>query len=208
MRFLRLLPGLLVVFLAAITVTAQGPTGQAGDGAGGRARAAGRPIFDMTMGFPDGGLLLRENSGLGAMMSPEINWTNPPAGTMSFVLSMNDIDFSRNHTMEGMIHWLVWNIPASATGLPEGVPMGQLANGAYQISASGQMYRAPVGAGRKPRYIFELLALDTKLDVQPDQPFETRAKVFAAAQGHIVQKIAYVATFGPNDAQPGPIPAR
>jgi hypothetical protein len=36
--------------------------------------------------------------------------------------------------MEGMLHWLVWNIPASATGLPEGVPMGQLQNGAYRFT--------------------------------------------------------------------------
>jgi Raf kinase inhibitor-like YbhB/YbcL family protein len=125
---------------------------------------------------------------------------------MSFVLSMNDIDFSRNKTMEGMLHWLVWNIPADATGLPEGVPMGQLQNGAYQISASGQMYRAPVGPGRKHHYIFELMALDTKLDVQPgSDPFDTRAKVFAGSQGHILGKIAWVTTFGPNDATPGPI---
>lgn len=197
MRFLRLILGfMMTLFILAITVGAQAPAGQTG---GGRRAPAGPP-FTMTMGFPDGGELPMKNSALGAKMSPEINWTNPPAGTMSFVLSMNDVDFSRKRTMEGMLHWLVWNIPASATGLPEGVPMGQLQNGAFQISASGQMYRAPMGPGYKHHYIFELLALDIKLDsIQPgDDPFDTRAKVFSAAQGHILGKIAWVATFGPN----------
>jgi len=163
----------------------------------------------MTMGFPDGGQLPQKNSGLGAMMSPEINWTNVPAGTMSFVLHMNDSDFSRNKTTEGMLHWLVWNIPGTATGLPEGVPMGQLQNGAYQMSASGQTYRAPVGPGRKHHYIFELLALDTKLDVMPTaEPFETRAAVLKAVQGHILSRSTWVTVFGPNDAPVAPVPAR
>jgi Raf kinase inhibitor-like YbhB/YbcL family protein len=198
MRFVRLLAVSTMVLAAGISVTAQTPEGQVVGGR--RAPAASGPVFTMTMGFPDGTELPHKNSALGAMMSPEVNWANPPAGTMSFVLSMNDVDFSRNKTMEGMLHWLVWNIPSSATGLPEGVPMGQLQNGAYQISASGQVYRAPMGPRYKHHYIFELLALDIKLDnIQPgSDPFDTRAKVFGAAQGHILAKIAWVATFGPN----------
>jgi Raf kinase inhibitor-like YbhB/YbcL family protein len=198
MRFLQLLGVSIILLLAGIPLAAQAPEGQAAGGR--RAPAASGPVFNMTMAFPDGTELPRKNSSLGAMMSPEVNWANPPAGTMSFVLSMNDVDFSRNKTMEGMLHWLVWNIPASATGLPEGVPMGQLQNGAYQISASGQVYRAPMGPRYKHHYIFELLALDSKLDnIQPgSDPFDTRAKVFSAVQGHILSKVAWVATFGPN----------
>src|SRR5579862_9322360 len=140
MRSLRLFPVLALVLVLAIRIAAQAPAGQAG---GARAGGPAAAPFTMTMGFPDGAQLPQKNSGLGAMLSPEINWTNVPKGTVSFVLSMDDNDFSRNKTTEGMLHWFVWNIPGTATGLPEGVPMGPLANGASQISASGQMYRAP-----------------------------------------------------------------
>ena len=209
MRFVRLLPIFLLALTSAIVVGAQAPAAGGGQGGAPRAGGGGGPQFNMMMEFPDGAELPQKNSGLGMMLSPKIDWVNPPKGTVSFVLSMNDIDFSRNKTMEGMLHWLVWNIPASATGLPEGLPMGPLANGGYQISASGQMYRAPVGPGRKHHYIFELMALDTMLDVKPsDMPFETRAAVFKGSEGHIVGKIAWVTTFGPNNVQPAPVPAR
>jgi hypothetical protein len=144
MRSLRLFTVLVIMLVLDVKITAQAPAGQAGG-----ARGPAAPPFTMTMSFPDGAQLPLKNSALGAMLSPEVNWTNVPKGTVSFVLSMDDNDFSRNHTTEGMLHWFVWNIPGTATGLPEGVPMGQLSNGAYQISASGQMYRAP--AGPEPR---------------------------------------------------------
>ena len=53
-----------------------------------------------------------------------------PAGTQSFVLNMHDMDVARNKTTDDQAHWIVWNIPATATGLPEGVPKGaQLTSG-------------------------------------------------------------------------------
>jgi Raf kinase inhibitor-like YbhB/YbcL family protein len=208
MRFLRPLPGLAVISLLTITITvaAQAPAGQApgGRGAGGAGAAGGGPgggAMQMTMDFQDGGQYPVKNSGLGAMLSPEIHWSNAPAATMSFVLDMNDIDFSRNRTTEGNIHWLVWNIPASAKGLPEGVPNGPLQNGAYQTSASGPgTYRAPNGPGRKHHYVFQLLALDIKLDdIMPGpDAFATRADIMKAAQGHVLSRINWVMTFGPN----------
>ncbi len=203
MRSLRLFPVLALMLVLAVRIAAQAPGGQAG---GARAAGAAAAPFTMTMSFPDGAQLPLKNSALGAMMSPEVNWTNVPKGTVSFVLSMDDNDFSRNKTTEGMLHWFVWNIPGTATGLPEGLPMGQLPNGGYQISASGQMYRAPAGPGRQHHYIFWLLALDTKVDVQPgSDPFDTRAAVMKALQGHVVGRSTWVTVFGPNDVQVAPI---
>ena len=110
--------------------------------------------------------------------SPAMTWANTPAGTQSFVLNMHDMDVVRNKTSDDQAHWVVWNIPATATGLPEGVPKGaQLADGSYQISATGQMYRGPGAPANGPphHYMFEIYALDTKLDVQPiSDAFETR----------------------------------
>jgi len=197
----------MVMLVLAIRIAAQAPAGQAGGGGARAGRPAAAP-FTMTMDFADGAQLPQKNSALGAMLSPAINWTNVPKGTMSFVLSMDDNDFSRNKTTEGMLHWFVWNIPGTATGLPEGLPMGPLPGGGSQISASGQIYRAPAGPGRLHHYVFWLLALDTTVDVQPGDPFDTRAAVMKALQGHVLSRSTWVTVFGPNDAQPAPVPAK
>ena len=156
-------------------------------------------------GFPDGGDIpvkyTQAAPGVpnGEGTSPELKWANVPPGTQSFMLNMHDMEASRNKTTDDQAHWVVWNIPASATGLPEGVPKGaQLANGAYQISATGQMYRGPGAPANGPphHYMFEVFALDTKLDVQPAaDAFETRANVMKAMQGHILGKAVYGGLF-------------
>src|SRR5437762_900028 len=71
-------------------------------------------------------------------------------------------------------------------------------DGSYQISATGVMYRGPGAAANGPfhHYVFELFALDTKLDVQPTaDAFETRANVIKAIQGHILAKAIYGGLF-------------
>src|SRR5947199_384601 len=78
---------------------------------------------------------------------------------------------------------------------------GQRAGGSHQISATGQMYRGPGAPATGPQhhYMFEVFALDTKLDVQPsagdNAAFETRANVMKAMQGHILGKAVYGGLF-------------
>src|SRR3984893_17684447 len=139
--------------------------------------APAAPAMILTVeGFPDGGDVPVKYSqaapgiATGEGLSPSISWTNVPAGTQSYFLNMHDMDLARNKTTDDQAHWVVWNIPATATGLPEGVPKGpKLANGAFQISAPGKMYGRPgAGAyGPKHHYVFELYALDTTIDVKP-----------------------------------------
>jgi Raf kinase inhibitor-like YbhB/YbcL family protein len=171
-----------------------------------RGAAPAAPAMILTVeGFPDGGDVPVKYSqaapgvATGEGLSPAISWTNAPAGTQSFFLNMHDMDLARNKTTDDQAHWVVWNIPATATGLPEGVPKGpKLANGAFQISATGQMYRGPgAGAnGPKHHYVFELYALDMAIDVLPAaDAFETRANVMKAIQGHILAKAVYGGLF-------------
>ena len=125
--------------------------------------------------------------------SPALSWGNIPAGTKSLLLHMHDLDFVRNKTTDDQVHWLVWNIPANATGLPEGLPRGaKLPDGSYQISVTGPVYRGPGAAASGPlhHYMFEILALDITLDFPAvnNDPFETRAKVMQTIQGHILGK--------------------
>ena len=201
MRARRWFLVVMVVLLIAGHLTAQERGAQRG-----AAPAAAGPAMTLTIpGFPDGGQIpvrfsqAAEGAAPGEGTSPAISWANPPAGTQSFVLNMHDMDLARNRTTDDQAHWVVWNIPATATGLPEGVPKGaQLADGSYQISATGQVYRGPGAPATGPphHYMFELFALDTKLDVQPAaDAFETRANVVKAMQGHILGKAVYGGLF-------------
>jgi Raf kinase inhibitor-like YbhB/YbcL family protein len=187
--------------MIAMSMSAQQPGGQrAGGGA-----PAGPPMTLTVAGFSDGGQIPVKFSQAapgvapGEGLSPAITWTNTPAGTQSFVLHMHDLDVARNKTTDDQVHWVVWPIPATATGLPEGVPKGaQLADGSYQVSATGQMYRGPGAAATGPmhHYMFEIYALDTKIDVKPTaDAFETRANVMKAIQGHILGKAVYGGLF-------------
>ncbi|MSO84026.1 MAG: YbhB/YbcL family Raf kinase inhibitor-like protein, partial [Acidobacteria bacterium] len=134
-------------------------------------------------------------------VSPALTWTNAPPNTQSFVLHMHDMEGSRNRTTEDQLHWLIWSIPSSTTSLPEGVPQGsELKDGSRQTSASGDgTYRGPgaPAAGPLHHYVFEILALDTKLDIAPNagDPFDTRAKVLSAVQGHVIGKAVYLGLF-------------
>lgn len=169
------------------------------------AAPASAPMTMTIPGFPDGGQIpvkfsqAAPGAAPGEGTSPAINWANVPAGTQSFVLNMRDMDVVRNKTTDDQAHWVVWNIPATATGLPEGVPKGsQLADGSFQVSATGPVYRGPGAPANGPfhHYMFELYALDTKIDVQPTaDAFETRANVMKAIQGHILGKAVYGGLF-------------
>jgi Raf kinase inhibitor-like YbhB/YbcL family protein len=188
-----------IAMIAATYLSAQERGGQRGG-------APAAPPMTLTVsGFPDGGQIpvkfsqAAEGVAPGEGLSPAMTWTNTPPGTQSFVLHMHDLDVARNKTTDDQAHWVVWNIPATATGLPEGVPKGaQLADGSHQISATGQMYRGPGAAATGPlhHYMFEIYALDTKLDVTPvADAFETRANVMKAMQGHILGKAVYGGLF-------------
>lgn len=149
--------------------------------------------------FPDGGQIPAKYTQAGDQTSPALTWTNAPPNTASFVLHMHDLEVARNKTSDDQVHWVVWNIPGTATGLPEGVPRGaNRPDGSHQISASGDMYRGPGAPATGPmhHYTFEIYALDTTLDVPASQDaFETRANVMKAMQGHIVGKAVYMGLF-------------
>ncbi|MGB6945087.1 MAG: YbhB/YbcL family Raf kinase inhibitor-like protein [Bryobacteraceae bacterium] len=123
-------------------------------------------------------------------VSPQLEWTHVPAGTVSFALILHDPDVALGRKTDDVLHWMIFNIPGTATGLPQGVPTeAKLPDG----SINAKNLRGGVGfmgpgmgaAGPYHHYTFELFALDTKLDLGPDA---TRADVLAAMQGHILAK--------------------
>src|SRR5262249_6348850 len=105
------------------------------------------PVQTMTLtttAWPDGGIIPARYTQAGPEISPAIQWTAAPAGTASFVFLFYDADTAVNNTTDGTLHWLIWNIPATATGVAQGRPDGfELQDGSRQISGSGSRYRGP-----------------------------------------------------------------
>lgn len=196
--------------LCAALALAQTPPAGRGGGRGGRGGRGAAGIQNLTLSvtaWPDGGMIPARYTQAGPEISPAIQWSAPPAGTASFVLIFYDADTVVPNSTDGMLHWLVWNIPATATGLAQARPDAfELEDGTRQISASGSRYRGPGASASGPvhHYIMELFALDTKLDIKvnpqgPQDPNpnaqEVRGEVMKAMVGHVRGKAAYVGLF-------------
>ena len=198
--------------IAATLAFAQAPAPpQPSRGGGGGGRGGPGAVQNMTLittAWPDGGQIPPRYSQAGAEISPAIQWSAPPAGTQSFVLVFHDADTVMNGSTDGNLHWLVWNIPAAATSLQQGIPDGfEVEGGIRQISISGSRYRGPGAPASGPlhHYIMELYALDTRLDnikveaQGPQQPNPAaqaiRQQVMQAMLGHIRGKASYVGLF-------------
>lgn len=107
----------------------------------------------------------------GGNISPALEWSNPPAGTKSFALTVYDPDAP---TGSGWWHWVVFNIPASARSIPlnASAEPAQLPAGAVQsitdFGAPGYGGACPPEGDKPHRYIFTLYALSTPaLELEP-----------------------------------------
>jgi Raf kinase inhibitor-like YbhB/YbcL family protein len=217
MRFLVILT--LLVMVVAIGVAAQAPQGGQGGagrgggggapggagGGGGQARGGQRgPALNVTSSaWPDGGEVPQKYAGRGGNTSPafEFNWmqgTNPampPANLASYLVIFHDIENGPRGGEPDTLHWMIWDIPGTAKGLPEGLPMGDLPDGSRQTTTNvgrGQYFGPGAGVGPFHHYVFEFYALDTKLNLPATS---TRAQVLAAIDGHVVGKSAFVGRF-------------
>jgi Raf kinase inhibitor-like YbhB/YbcL family protein len=172
-------------------------------GPGPGARGGGRGVQVMTLAtsaWADGGRMPARYTQAADQLSPPLAWSNVPDGVVSFALLVHDPDAAAGNGTDDTLHWMLWNIPAAARSLPEGVPQGaQLPDGARQVSVSGPYYRGPgaPAAGPAHHYIFELFALDITLDVEPvvTSPAQARAAVLAAMAGHVRGKAVFVGLF-------------
>jgi Raf kinase inhibitor-like YbhB/YbcL family protein len=140
--------------------------------------------------WTDGGMIPAKYTQAGAQVSPPLAWSNVPEGTTSLVLIAHDVDQAVGQATDDMLHWMVWNIPASARSLAEAIPQGnQLPDGSRQISATGPYYRGPGAPASGPahHYVFQIYALDGPIDVPAvgQSPPQTRAAVEAAMVGKI-----------------------
>lgn len=161
---------------------------------GSQAHAQPRPpVRTFTLSSPafaDGGLIPDAHAQPGRDLSPPLAWSGAPDSTKSFLLVVHDPDAPVGDGTDDVLHWLVWNIPGTATSLSAGVPPGgQRPEGLRQISVSGPYYRGPAAPASGPlhHYLFELYALDITL-TQPAVGLPaalTRAALMDAIRGHV-----------------------
>jgi len=202
----RLATGLLAVS-ATVWAVGSSPAIAQAPGGGGQARGGGRgpatpPLIMTSTAWEDGGVIPdKYTQAAGATApSPELKWSQVPPGTQSFVLLVHDPEpvLNKGSKMD-ITHWLIWNIPGTATGLAEGVGQGELPDGSRQVSLRSNAYMGPgAPAGPYHHYTFELYALDTKLEVAqgtPQQAADTRTAVVNAMDGHVLGKAVLVGRF-------------
>ena len=122
----------------------------------------------------------------GVNISPLLKWTDVPAGTKSLVLIVDDPDAPNPEAPKmTWVHWVLYNIPPDASGLPESIAAEGLPRGALQGLNDWQStgYKGPCPPIGKHRYFFKLYALDTLL---PDMKHPAKAALEKAMQGHIL----------------------
>jgi len=132
------------------------------------------------------------HSAYGENVSPALNWTGAPAGIHSFALVLSDPDAG------GFVHWVIYNIPATATGLPEGIPTdATLATpaGARQgltgLRRTGYFGPRPP-AGAPHRYNFTLYALHSPPTLAEGLTSQT---LLAEIQPHAVAQTTLVGVY-------------
>ena len=150
--------------------------------------------FELTStAFPAGGAIPQKFTCDGPDVSPALSWTEPPAGTQSLALIMDDPDAPGRV----WVHWVIFNLPAGARSLPEGVGKeGELPDHSRQgRNDFGKIgYNGPCPPrGPAHRYFFKLYALNAKLELKPGA---TKADVERALAGHVIAQAELIGKFG------------
>ena len=170
-----------------------GSTGALAQGGGGGGGGGFRlpPLLMESTAFQDGGIVPQKYAGREGVQ-PGFTFSNAPEGTVSYAIIFHDLDVSLQGSTNDVLHWIAWNIPAAAKGIPEGrLPEGSVTG---KNIAGQNAYFGP-GAPPGPRYhhyTFELYALNANLDLPNTAG---RPELLAAMEGKIVAKAAYVGRF-------------
>ena len=144
--------------------------------------------------FVSGGDLDDKYTQNGDNMSPSINWSKGPQGTQSYAVLAEDSGVNR---AEPIVHWVIYNIPSTASSLPQNVPTdATLENGASQ----GKNVRGTAGyigpkppAGQTHPYHFQVFALNSRLNIDPATA--DRNTVVNAMKNHVLASGDLVANY-------------
>lgn len=131
----------------------------------------------------------------GTDISPPLAWSNLPSGTKSLALIVDDPDAPDPAAPKmTWVHWVLYNIPPSAAGLPEAVMPAQLPAGTREGTNDWKHtgYGGPCPPIGRHRYFHKLYALDALL---PDLGYSTKERLEKAMAGHILGQAELVGTY-------------
>jgi Raf kinase inhibitor-like YbhB/YbcL family protein len=176
--------------------------GKGGGKGGGKGKGPNLPpMIKLTItGFADGATIPAKHTcaaGQG-VPSPAMQWSGAPATTQAYALIMHDPDpVLGGSATNDVLHWAIFDIPGTATGLPEGVPnMADLPDGSKQINhiagQPGYFGPCPPAGHGKHHYTFELYALNAKLGLPATT---SRQDLMNAMNGKVVSKAIYIGMF-------------
>ena len=108
----------------------------------------------------------QKHNGEGSDVSPALQWTNVPGDTKSFAIICHDPDAPLiSPGTYGFVHWVLYNIPASVTELPEATK--DYTAGTNDAPKEGYMGPMPPQGHGTHHYFFWILALDKELNLEP-----------------------------------------
>ncbi len=131
----------------------------------------------------------------GKDISPALAWSGLPAGTKSLALIVDDPDAPDPKAPKmTWVHWVLYNIPVSATGLPEAVATAALPDGTREGTNDWKRrgYGGPCPPIGRHRYFHKLYALDVVL---PDLKQPTKPELEKAMAGHVLAKVELMGTY-------------
>ena len=164
------------------------------------------PLSLMSPAFPANGEIPVQYTCDGDDVAPPLGWSGEPPGTESFALIVDDPDAPDPAAPKRVyVHWVLYDIPAEARGLPEGATRDDLPPGTHEGKNDwGRTgYGGPCPPIGRHRYFFKLYALDTTLGDLGAAA--TKADVEAAMRGHI---LAHAEIMGTYQGAHGPAKAR
>lgn len=149
--------------------------------------------------FSHGQRIPKKYTGEGEDISPPLSWSGVPAEAKELVLICDDPDAP---TAEPWVHWVVYKIPATATGLPEGIkkkarlkdPPGVLQGKNSWPMGQNVGYRGPMPPPNHGthRYYFRLYALEAKLVTEPGRD---KKAVLEEIKGHTLAEGQLIGTY-------------
>jgi Raf kinase inhibitor-like YbhB/YbcL family protein len=131
----------------------------------------------------------------GEDISPALSWQGMPAGTKSLVLIVDDPDAPDPAAPKiTWVHWLLYNLPAGSSGLPESVKSDELPDGTREGRNNWERtgYGGPCPPIGRHRYFHKLYALDVLL---PDLDQPDKAALEAAMKGHVLGEAQLMGTY-------------
>ncbi len=137
--------------------------------------------------FHDGEYVPRKFTCDGEDISPQLTWTGAPSTAQTLVLIVDDPDAPKGT----WVHWVLFNIDAKLDELPEGATgIGVEGKNSWHRTGYGGPCPPP---GQPHRYIFNLYAMDMRLDLQVGA---SKVEIEKAMQGHILAQAQIVGNYG------------